>query len=118
MQQDTIDALARLMTEMPAESRIDLILLLGDFYKEHAERRCPSLSREAMILNRRNFVVEILRRVCEFDSAMARAAAKKTKPDKSAKIYTFGQKESASKSAEAGLRAQGHDRIVSGTGRD
>jgi hypothetical protein len=91
MQQDTIDALARLMAGMPAESRIDLILLIGDLYKEHAEHRCPDLSGETMILNRRNFVLEILRRVCEFDAAMAPAAAKKAQPDMSARIYTFAK---------------------------
>ena len=95
MQQDTIDALARLMVGMPAESRIDLILLLGDFYKEHAELRCPSLSREELILNRRNFVVEILRRVCELDSAMALAAATNTKPERSARIYTLADRKAA-----------------------
>jgi|SRR5579872_4691169 len=79
MQQDTVHVLARLMAGMPAETRIDLVLLIGDFYKEQAERYCPNLSREAIIINRRNFVVEILRRVGGFDAA---AAAKKAKPDK------------------------------------
>jgi hypothetical protein len=77
---------------MRSESRIDLVLLIGDLYREHAERRCPCLSREAMLLNRRNFVVEILRRVCEFDSATAAAAARKAKPDGSAKIYTLAKR--------------------------